>query len=289
MNALPMSESESIKSFSVQQVREADRSVCEDWLAVEEPMEIRVVFGPPEKRTGKSLSITMRTPGSDFELAAGFLFTEGILSKADEITRFEAVGPVAEGRTAGNIIRAELASGFSLDVQRFQRHFYTTSSCGICGKASLDAIRNLGIHRIPDSGVRFSRSLISAWPAALRARQPIFSRTGGIHAAGLFGVSDQPHLVREDVGRHNALDKLIGRRLLDDALPATGQAIVVSGRASFELVQKGVASGAEVMVAVGAPSSLAVEMAEEFGMTLIGFASPTRFNVYCHGQRIEER
>ena len=249
-------------------------------------MEIRIVFGPVEKRRSKSLSITMRTPGNDFELAAGFLFTEGVVTERSQIARFEFCGPVAEGRSEGNIVSVELTSDVEINVSKLQRHFYTTSSCGICGKASLEAIQAQGLTPIESNHETVKAAIIHSLPARLRSSQEVFDRTGGLHAAGLFDLQGELISIREDVGRHNALDKLIGEQLLAGGLPLAERMIVVSGRTSFELLQKGLTAAVPLMVAVGAPSSLAVELATEFNLTLIGFTSASRFNIYSAGQRV---
>ncbi len=259
----------------------------QDLLAVEEPMEIRVTTGPRDGRTARSLSITMRTPGNDFELAVGFLYTEGILKERSQIEGIEFCGPAAPGRQTSNIVRVDLTENVELDLGSLERNFYTTSSCGICGKASLDAVQVKGLKPIKEAQPRFLREKIHALPAKLRAAQPVFERTGGLHAAGLATPDGELLEIREDVGRHNAVDKLIGRRFLDGKTPLGELGMVVSGRASFEILQKALVAGIPMIVAVGAPSSLAVEMAERFGMTLIGFASSERFNVYAGVDRIE--
>ncbi len=280
----PINERE--KSVPVSQATSSGFESRPDVVAVEEPMEIRVVFGPPEKRRSKSLSITMRTPGNDFELAAGFLFTEGVITAGNQIDRFEFCGPVPEGRDEGNIVSVELAPNLNVDVSKLQRHFYTTSSCGICGKASLDAIQAQGLTPIASNHVSVEAAIIRSLPERLRSSQAVFDRTGGLHAAGLFDVTGELISIREDVGRHNALDKLIGEQLLAGNVPLTERLIVVSGRASFELMQKTLVAAVPILVAVGAPSSLAVELANEFNLTLIGFASASRFNIYAAGQRV---
>jgi FdhD protein len=258
----------------------------QDLLAVEEPMEIRVTHGPPDGRTARSLSITMRTPGNDFELAAGFLYTEGILKDCSQIEGIEFCGPATAGRSTSNIVRVDLSQDVKLDIGSLERNFYTTSSCGICGKASLDAVQVKGLEPLEQTGPRFLREKIHALPEKLRAEQPVFERTGGLHAAGLVTPEGELLEIREDVGRHNAVDKLIGRRFLDGKTPLGELGMVVSGRASFEILQKALVAGIPMIVAVGAPSSLAVEMAERFGMTLIGFASSERFNVYTGEDRV---
>jgi len=260
--------------------RGAPRLEKEDRLAIEEPMEIRVA--------SRSLSITMRTPGNDFELAAGFLYTEGLLKDRAQIESIEFCGPPAPGRSTSNIVRVDLTADVEFDIGSLERHFYTTSSCGICGKASLDAIQVKGIQQLAPGTPRFSREVVHGLPRKLRAAQPVFESTGGLHAAGLATPDGELLDIREDVGRHNAVDKLIGRRFLDGETPLGGSVMVVSGRASFEILQKALVAGLPAIVAVGAPSSLAVEMADRFGMTLIGFASSERFNVYADTERLVE-
>ena len=265
------------------QIKRVTADGCErvdDVLAVEEPLEIRVVFGPEENRRSKSLSITMRTPGSDFELAAGFLLSENIVSQPSDVLSFEHVGPAAGDQDHGNTLMVELGFDVPFQIQRLQRHFYTTSSCGICGKASLEAVRSQDVLPL-ERQWRFEEKMIFELPSQLRSRQNVFEKTGGLHAAGLFDQSGKLVAIREDVGRHNAVDKLIGSQMLSEAFPLDRRVIVVSGRASFELVQKALMARIPVMVAVGAPSSLAVDLAKEFAMTLIGFTSGERFNVYA--------
>jgi len=279
---------ESERKIPVRQVHGGTHTEIHDPVAVEEPMEIRVAYGPDDRRSARSLSVTMRTPGHDFELAAGFLFTEGVLSRPDQIRTLEFCGPAPPGRVTSNIVRVDLEAGTELDLDSLQRHFFTSSSCGICGKTSLDALQVQGL-RTPDRDrPRISASLIHRLPDELRSRQPVFDRTGGLHAAAFFDSSGALLDVREDVGRHNAVDKLIGRRFLDGEAPVADHAMVVSGRTSFEILQKALVAGVAIIVAVGAPSSLAVETAERFGTTLIGFASGERFNVYSGHQRVLE-
>ena len=282
----PNQKNEFEKSVPVSQATATGFESRLDVVAVEEPMEIRIVFGPADKRRSKSISITMRTPGNDFELAAGFLFAEGVVAEGRQIARFEFCGPVAEGRSEGNIVSVELTSDVEIDISRLQRHFYTTSSCGICGKASLEAIQAQGLTSIESNQDTVEASIIRSLPASLRSSQDVFERTGGLHAAGLFTLHGELISIREDVGRHNALDKLIGEQLLAGSLPMTERMIVVSGRTSFELMQKALTASVPIMVAVGAPSSLAVELATEFNLTLIGFASASRFNIYSAGHRV---
>ena len=227
----------------------------------------------------------MRTPGNDEELAAGFLLTEGIIAGSAEL---EAIGPCGPPAANGliNVVRVDLAPGVEVDLERLERHFYTSSSCGVCGKASLEAVAVQGHYDLHGNPLQVSAEKLGALPDRLRALQSVFERTGGLHASGLFDANGQVHVSREDVGRHNALDKLIGQALLKDELPLSDYGVVVSGRASFELMQKAMMAGIPMVAAVGAPSSLAVEFAEEFGMTLAGFLAANRFNVYSRPDRI---
>jgi FdhD protein len=242
----------------------------QDLLAVEEPLQIRL--------GDRDLAITMRTPGNDEELAAGFLFTEGILSGRD------AIASITQG---DNSVTVTLAGEESVDLSSQQRHFYLTSSCGVCGKASVNALVAAGCTAPPADRPRVDAAVILKLPETLRATQPVFDRTGGLHAAALFDAEGKLQLVREDVGRHNAVDKLVGRSVLDGRVPLNDSILLVSGRASFELVQKALMAGISVLAAVGAPSSLAVETAMRFGMTLAGFVRDGRFNIYSGASRIQ--
>ena len=264
----------------------ADGGSCDDVVAAEEPLEIRLSWAQPDgRRAQKSISITMRTPGSDEELAAGFLLTEGIIAGSAEL---EAIGPCGPPAANGliNVVRVDLAPGVEVDLARLERHFYTSSSCGVCGKASLEAVAVQGRYDLRGNALQISADNLGALPERLRGMQSVFDRTGGLHASGLFDDAGQVRASREDVGRHNALDKLIGQALLKDELPLSDCGVVVSGRASFELMQKAMMAGIPILAAVGAPSSLAVEFAEEFGMTLVGFLTASRFNVYSRLDRI---
>lgn len=252
-----------------------------DLLAVEEPLEIRVRIG----REHRAVSITMRTPGADAELAAGFLFTEGILTAPAQIKAIKHCGKFPNNQ---NTIRVDLTDGEAVDFKRLERNFYTTSSCGVCGKSSLEALTVAGAKDIPPTDYRkIPAKVIHLLPEALRASQTVFARTGGLHAAALFDFSGNLIDLTEDVGRHNAVDKLIGRQFLDGNLPLARKILFLSGRASFELVQKAVMGQISVLAAVGAPSSLAVEAAREFKLTLLGFVRENRFNIYSGGERIE--
>ncbi len=273
-------------AIDINKIRDGQRSSQADAVAVEEPLEIRLGFSTPDGRAVKSISITMRTPGFDEELATGFLFTEAIIHAADDIAGIDVCGPPAPDSGNHNVIRVELQGNVEVDLGRLQRHFYTTSSCGVCGKASLDALRVTGQKPMSGMDVTFSEGVLVAMPDRLRSRQTTFEQTGGLHAAGAFNNDGDIVACMEDVGRHNAVDKVIGRLLLDGKLPATELGMMVSGRASFELMQKTLVAGMPLLAAVSAPSSLAVQLAREFNMTLIGFLRGNTFNIYSGDERI---
>jgi FdhD protein len=257
----------------------------DDRLAVEEPLEIRVLVPRGAELVRHSVAVTMRTPGQDAELALGFLVTEGILTTPDQVS---SVGhcPGTLGREAGNVINVTLAPGIPFDPARLSRNVYTTSSCGICGKASLDLVRATCPRR-PEGKGGWTPDRLLGLGERVRRTQAVFSRTGGLHAAALFNAEGRLLHVHEDVGRHNAVDKVVGALFRDNMLPASDTLLWVSGRASFELVQKALLAGIPALAAVGAPSSLAVDAAREFGMTLVGFLREGRFNVYAGAERLE--
>lgn len=273
-------------AIDVRKVSGDRRTSKADTVAVEEPLEIQICFPSAEGAAAKSVSITMRTPGDDPELAVGFLFTEGIVRSGGQVASVEHRGAPVPETGLRNIVRVELKPGVNLDLGRLQRHFYTTSSCGVCGKASLDALRVTGQRSLADRRVTFRREVIVAVPERLREKQRVFTKTGGLHAAAVFDREGEILCLKEDVGRHNAVDKVIGAMLLADMLPASDCGIMVSGRASFELMQKTLVAGIPLLAAVGAPSSLAVQLAHEFGMTLIGFLRESNFNIYSGEQRV---
>ncbi len=276
----------SVKRLEIERIGEG-AGTLDDVVATEEPLEIRLAYTRPDgKRAQQSISVTMRTPGNDGELAAGFLYTEGIVHAKADIESVAPCGPPAPNGLI-NVVRVELAASVEVDLKRLERHFYTSSSCGVCGKSSLDAVAVQGRFDLHKNKLCVSANKLGALPDALRAQQAVFERTGGLHASGLFDVEGSIAVAREDVGRHNALDKLIGQALLKDELPLSDFGIVVSGRASFELMQKAMMAGVPLLAAVGAPSSLAVELAEEFGMTLVGFLKPDKFNIYSRPDRIQ--
>ncbi len=226
----------------------------------------------------------MRTPGDDFELAAGFLYTEGILRGREDVSDLRYCR--GSEPQEYNIVSVRLRDSAAFDKSLLTRNFYTTSSCGVCGKASLEAVEVRGCDPLPRGVITVTPEVVCALPELLRAGQPVFERTGGIHAAGLFDEAGELRLLREDVGRHNAVDKVVGQAFLAGELPLEGLLLTVSGRSSFEIVQKGIAAGVAVVVAVGAPSSLAVDLARRFNVTLVGFAKPDGFNVYTCDERI---
>lgn len=265
----------------IKKVNAAGIADAQDILAAEEPMEIRLEYMIRGRHTHKSVSVTMRTPGNDFELATGFLYTEGIIKSGGDITGMRHAQADNE-----NVVYVTLADEVAPDISRMDRNFYTTSSCGVCGKASIEAVFAASPVLDAKDELRIPAALIYRLPAILRAHQEVFEDTGGLHACALFDVHSAILLVREDVGRHNALDKLIGAALVQDILPAAAHILMLSGRASFELLQKAAMAGIKVVAAVGAPSSLAVQMADEWGITLIGFLRGERFNIYSAAQRI---
>jgi FdhD protein len=271
------------RTYRVTKYRDGAATRERDALAVEEPMEIRVAWSEGGRKRAEALSVTMRTPGHDFELVAGFLHGEGLVAAADDLVELTyCTGPEEQEY---NVVEARLSTHRSFDPDSVRRNFYTTSSCGVCGKASLEAVEAQGCSVLP-SGLRVSPAQVVALPDRLREAQGVFSRTGGLHAAGFFHPGGRPQSVFEDVGRHNAVDKVVGHALLGRTLPAHDRILVVSGRASFEVVQKAIAAGVPILVAVGAPSSLAVDLAQRFGQTLIGFARDGGFNVYSAPERV---
>jgi FdhD protein len=257
-----------------------------DTVAVEEPLEIQLSSPTAVGSAAKSISITMRTPGDDACLALGFLFTEGIIESADQVLSVDHRGEPAPDSNLQNIIRVELHPDVRLDLGKLERHFYTTSSCGVCGKASLDALRVEGVSSLARHTDRFSRELIVSMPDRVLEHQRVFAKTGGLHAAAIFDPHGEIVVVKEDVGRHNATDKAIGALLQTGHLPGNSYGLLVSGRASFELMQKALVADIPLLAAVGAPSSLAVRTAQEFDMTLVGFLRGGKFNIYAGPDRI---
>ncbi|WP_091783356.1 formate dehydrogenase accessory sulfurtransferase FdhD [Pedococcus dokdonensis] len=250
-----------------------------DTLAVEEPLEIRVA--------GTSVTVTMRTPGDDFDLALGNLLTEGVLRRADDVAQLmHCLDEDESGSPTYNVVDVTLAPGVVPDLDRTARSGYQSSACGVCGKTSIDAIAATSQYAVGDDPVRLSPVVVAGLPDVMRESQKVFDKTGGLHAAGIFTAEGDPLVVREDVGRHNAVDKVIGWAAREGRLPLAGHVLVVSGRASFELVQKAVMAGLPALVAVSAPSSLAAELAQEAGLTLVGFARAPRLTVYAGAERL---
>ena len=272
----------SVTSVLMRRVDGDQESASLDQVAVEEPLEISVLYSHNGSKRSRAIAVTMRTPGHDEELAAGFLLSEGVLHSREQIESIRVLG--SEG-AASNQIQVELADSVEFEEERFTRHFYMSSSCGICGKASIENIETVGSFPIdPDQPV-LNTDLISGLAERLQQAQEIFASTGGLHAAALFSADGALVTLREDVGRHNAVDKVLGSLLLRGVIPATNSILMLSGRLSFELVQKAVVAGIPVIVAIGAPSSLAIELAKRFQLTLVGFLRGKKFNVYSGEQR----
>lgn len=279
--------SELSRQFHIEKACSSGKRQTMDYVAVEEPLEIQVSSAAATGAAAKSISITMRTPGHDAELALGFLFTEGIIKSTNDVVSTKHVGQPGVSTGLQNILRVEMSDAVDLKLDRLERHFYTTSSCGVCGKASLDALRVEGQKSLTKIGTAFASDMLLRIPELVRTRQPVFSETGGLHAAAVFGSDGEIAIVREDVGRHNATDKVIGKLLQKDISLGKNLGLFVSGRASFELIQKTLVAGIPLLAAVGAPSSLAVETAKEFGMTLVGFLRDGDFNIYAGQERIK--
>lgn len=266
-----------LRRYRVTHVDGAEARTDLDPVSVEEPLEIRV--------GAQTIAVTMRTPGHDFELAAGFLATEGVVSKREELLRIEHCREVRSPEEEGNVVIVRTTATASGALDRARRILLTTSSCGLCGKGSIEAVR--GSFPPIASSVTLAPSVLTALPGRLRGEQAAFRETGGLHAAGIFTLAGEPEVIREDVGRHNAVDKAIGALFLSGRLPLSESVLLVSGRASFEIVQKALAAGIPIVAAVSAPSSLAIDLARESGVTLVGFLRGATFNVYSGGQRLE--
>ncbi len=270
----------------VVRVGKQSRTEPVDFLASEEPLEIRIGFIQNGRSASRSISVTMRTPGSDFELAIGFLFSEGVVKNKSDIINICHCGRPDPNSGLNNAILIELASGVSIPFNQLERHITTNSSCGVCGKTSLQAVELSGCRLLPEDTLQISDLLLRKLPARLREKQSVFRQTGGLHASALIDKAGKLVDLQEDVGRHNALDKLIGRCLMREFLPIHDKLLLVSGRISFELVQKAIMAGAPIIAAIGAPSSLAVQLAVRYRMTLVGFLSEERFNIYSCPERI---
>lgn len=270
-----------VQHISIQKISAGEITQADDLVAVEEPLEIQLAYSTATGRMQKNIAVTMRTPGHDEELAAGFLFTEGIINNA------AAIAEIKQPATDENQLLVMLKENVVPVLANAARNFYSTSSCGICGKASIEAINTLSQYGNDKDNILINASVLYPLQTELKKQQKVFEDTGGIHASALFDLNGNFIMLREDVGRHNALDKIIGAALLNNQLPLNNCILLLSGRASFELVQKAVMAGIKIIAAVGAPSSLAVELAEETGITLIGFLREERFNVYSGEERIK--
>lgn len=273
-------ESVSIKNILVKKINDSKSSSLSDILSVEEPLEIRISYGSETERVQKNISVTMRTPGNDLELAVGFLFTEGIISSPNDIKDSYHIDMSCTFQKQ-NIVQVDLHENCTPNLMASDRNFYTTSSCGVCGKSSIESIKTVSSFTHSDKpSLYISTDFLHQLPEKLRIAQSNFAATGGIHASGLFNLEGNLVLLREDVGRHNALDKLIGSAMTSNLLPLNEHILLLSGRASFELIQKAVMAGISIIAAIGAPSSLAVELAIESDITLLGFLKENRFNIY---------
>lgn len=262
------------------------QSIQEDQLSIEAPLEIQIVSGSGPQRHKHSLAVTMRTPGQDAALALGFLYTEGIISRIEDVVSRKRPQRLGKIRIE-NVLEVHLDPALDIDLNQLNRHFYTSSSCGVCGKASIDMVSQHITHLLPRTQPTLHPQLIYQMPDHMLEYQRNFHRTGGLHGVGLFDAGGQCLFCYEDVGRHNAMDKLIGAALDQNLLPLKNHIVMVSGRASFELVQKALMAGIPVLAAVGAPSSLAVELANAHGMTLIGFVKRDSFNIYSGAERFK--
>ena len=272
-------------AIHIDSVRGGSRTSRTDCVAVEEPLEIQLCSRTATNSAARAVSITMRTPGEDADLALGFLLGESIIRSYDDVESIAHCGPRDPASGERNSIRIELKPGVDVDLGRLERHFYSTSSCGVCGKASLDALRVTAPRPVSDS-FSVARQTLVGLPGRLRERQRLFASTGGLHAAAAFDADGELAVVREDVGRHNAVDKVVGALLRDYRVPASDFGLIVSGRASFELMQKALVAGFPLLAAVSAPSSLAVHLAREFDLSLVGFLRDADFNIYAGAQRI---
>jgi FdhD protein len=279
---------ERVVEVAVRKVHGAGAASAMDALAVEEPLEMRLEHLDGGRRVQRAVAVTMRTPGDDFDLVAGFLFAEGIVRDADAIAGIRHTGDTAGDGEFRSSVVVTLADGADVDFSPLARMGFVSSSCGVCGKTSIDQIRARLPTRRRDSGGMLDAAVVHALPATLRAAQAVFERTGGLHAAALFDRAGTLLLFREDVGRHNAVDKIVGASLRANALPLDDALLFLSGRASFELVQKAAMASIPIVAAVGAPSSLAVELARETNVTLLGFVRDGRFNVYTAPERVRE-
>lgn len=280
-----MTQRSGISHVLIEKISSSGRAEAKDVLACEEPLEIRLAYFKGKEVLQKALSVTMRTPGNDVDLAVGFLLSEGIIKEKSDLIKAEYLAHKSVDSRENRLLIG-LSKNVDFDIKRLERHFYTSSSCGVCGKASIEAIETKCDLQLTHNQAIINKKTISSLPITLRNSQKLFKETGGIHAAGIFDTEGKLILLREDVGRHNAVDKVIGAALQKDLFPLSNYILQVSGRTSFELVQKALMAGVPILSAVGAPSSLAVDLAKEYGMTLLGFVKGERFNIYSGGERI---
>ncbi len=266
------------KKLDILKVKNNRFYISKDVIVIEAPLEIQIAFFAKGIYQKKNLAITMRTPGADAALAMGFLFSEGIIGKKRDIEKIEQLD--------NNRLIIRLLKGVPIDLEQLERHFYTTSSCGVCGKASIAKVEKTTCYFPQPNLPKIAISVLNQLPKLLQDAQPVFAKTGGIHAAGLFDAKGNLLLLKEDVGRHNAVDKLIGQSLQNNWIPLRSHLLLLSGRISFELVQKAMMAGIPIIAAMGAPSSLAVELAKETGITIIGFLRENRFNIYTGSERL---
>jgi FdhD protein len=280
LRAEPVSTIALARKYAIQTIGTRSNTRHDDAVAIEEPLEIRLELAS-EGGGGRAIAVTMRTPGHDPELAVGFLHGEGIIHSVDDVLE---VGPCGND---GNTVRVLLREGLAIETKRLERNFYTTSSCGMCGKASIEAaMGSVAVARVPEGTLKIDPAVLLTLPQRMRQAQATFDATGGLHASGIFSAQGELRLLREDVGRHNALDKVIGLSLLAGSLPLHDSVLVLSGRASFELLQKSMAAQIPLVAAIGAPSTLAIDLADACGITLVGFLRDGSFNVYTHGGRL---
>ena len=276
---------ESSKYINIQKFESDSFSAKNDAVTVEEPLEIRLGIPSGKSRISSSVAVTMRTPSADEKLAVGFLFTEGILKNKEDVDGVEIL-ETRDELAKGNLIQINLKEGVAVDLKKLKRNFYTTSSCGVCGKASIESVMQVTPFQIKDV-FKVESKILTQLPSKLLQHQNSFQQTGGIHAAALFDIEGNFESIEEDVGRHNALDKLIGDAFFKGHLPLSGKILLVSGRLGFELVQKAAMAGIAFIAAVGAPTSLAIDLAEENGITVVGFLKEDGFNVYSHDKRVD--
>lgn len=275
-----------VQKFQISKVVNGSADSVEDLLVAEEPLEIRLNHGSGDDRKQDRIAVTMRTPGNDYELATGFLFTEGIISSAADVKEVRYCLELKDPAEEENVVIVDLQPNVEVDIKQLERNFYVNSSCGVCGKSSIESVQNLGCAVLPAGEHKWESAFVKSLPTLANEDQTVFKHTGGLHAAVLFDSNGKQVMHREDVGRHNAVDKVVGALLASGDLPGTDHILFLSGRAGFELVQKCIVAGISAVASVGAPSSLAVELAQEFNLSLMGFVRDGRFNIYAGAGRV---